>query len=342
MTLEFTGLRVINVENLGGNATGAAAPTCARSTCASRSERRLGAAQQDRDEQGAAQRRPQHHLQAARRRRPGARVPQLHAAGRPGRRRAGVPRRRARHAGRAASATCAFRPTRQGSIDGCLRLRAALADRGAARAGGAALRRAMRADPASPSWRSSSPPRRARALALFAGRGAGPPGTAATGGLQAMADFMEANVPEAERVARPPRCWCASSTARCSSWLQLSREQAGLQPLAPSEKTQAFMTQAVLSLSRRAFYPAPMAVAAEGLHSRCRPACSRWRARPGKNLVYLGCALLILGVFAMLYVRERRLWIWLQSHAGRRHAGSPLALSSTPQDPRRRPRVRRS
>jgi cytochrome c biogenesis protein len=33
---------------------------------------------------------------------------------------------------------------------------------------------------------------------------------------------------------------------------------------------------------------------------------------PGKNLVYLGCALLIVGVFVMLYVRDRRLWVWLQ------------------------------
>jgi cytochrome c biogenesis protein len=33
---------------------------------------------------------------------------------------------------------------------------------------------------------------------------------------------------------------------------------------------------------------------------------------PGKKLVYLGSVLLIVGVFAMLYVRERRLWIWLQ------------------------------
>jgi cytochrome c biogenesis protein len=32
---------------------------------------------------------------------------------------------------------------------------------------------------------------------------------------------------------------------------------------------------------------------------------------PGKNIVYLGCAFLILGIFAMLYVRERRLWVWL-------------------------------
>ena len=36
---------------------------------------------------------------------------------------------------------------------------------------------------------------------------------------------------------------------------------------------------------------------------------------PGRLIVYLGCALLILGVFAMLYVRERRLWVWLSPGA---------------------------
>jgi cytochrome c biogenesis protein len=37
---------------------------------------------------------------------------------------------------------------------------------------------------------------------------------------------------------------------------------------------------------------------------------------PGKNVVYLGCLFLVLGVFAMLYVRERRLWIWIRSDVG--------------------------
>ena len=36
---------------------------------------------------------------------------------------------------------------------------------------------------------------------------------------------------------------------------------------------------------------------------------------PGKNIVYLGCLLLITGIFAMLYVRERRLWVWLTPEA---------------------------
>jgi cytochrome c biogenesis protein len=50
---------------------------------------------------------------------------------------------------------------------------------------------------------------------------------------------------------------------------------------------------------------------------------------PGKTIVYLGCALLIVGIFAMLYVRERRLWIWL-APAGRGSEAS-MALSSNRQ-----------
>ena len=30
---------------------------------------------------------------------------------------------------------------------------------------------------------------------------------------------------------------------------------------------------------------------------------------PGKPIVYWGCALLVLGIFAMFYLRERRLWL---------------------------------
>jgi cytochrome c biogenesis protein len=50
---------------------------------------------------------------------------------------------------------------------------------------------------------------------------------------------------------------------------------------------------------------------------------------PGRNVVYLGCALLILGVFAMLYVRERRLWVWLSPAAAGSEAA--MALSSNRQ-----------
>jgi cytochrome c biogenesis protein len=33
---------------------------------------------------------------------------------------------------------------------------------------------------------------------------------------------------------------------------------------------------------------------------------------PGKNLVYLGSVLLVLGIFAMIYIRERRIWLLIK------------------------------
>lgn len=38
---------------------------------------------------------------------------------------------------------------------------------------------------------------------------------------------------------------------------------------------------------------------------------------PGAMLVYLGCALLALGVCAMYFVRERRLWLWVAPANGK-------------------------
>ena len=46
-----------------------------------------------------------------------------------------------------------------------------------------------------------------------------------------------------------------------------------------------------------------------------RPACSVSRT-PGKRAVYLGSLLLVLGVFAMFYIRDRRIWIWVKPQDG--------------------------
>ena len=91
---------------------------------------------------------------------------------------------------------------------------------------------------------------------------------------------------------------------------QLVRAKAGQAPLAPSESTQGFMNQAVLALSDLHIYPAPMAFQLQDF-TQVQASVFQVARAPGRNIVYLGCALLILGVFAMLYVRERRVWVWL-------------------------------
>ena len=103
-------------------------------------------------------------------------------------------------------------------------------------------------------------------------------------------------------------------------------DQAGQAPLQHDDRTQGFMTQAVLSLSDAQIYPAPLAFELKDF-TQVQASVFQVARAPGKNVVYLGCALLILGVFAMLYVRERRVWVWL-APAGDGQAQASMALSS--------------
>ncbi|MCE1191484.1 MAG: cytochrome c biogenesis protein ResB [Acidovorax sp.] len=209
----------------------------------------------------------------------------------------------------------------KGGMEGFLRMREALSDPAAREE---AVRRYVgqaidtsRRDLAEQLQQSAS-----RALALFAGRGMvdGKP----TGGLQAVSDFMEANVPEAER-ARAGEVLVRILNGTLFELAQLSRQRAGLPPLPQDDATRGFMTQAVLSLSDAQVYPAPVALELTDF-TQVQASVFQVARAPGKNIVYLGCALLILGVFAMLYVRERRVWVWVAPQEGRTHA--TMALSA--------------
>ena len=173
-----------------------------------------------------------------------------------------------------------------------------------------------------------------RALALFAGDEHAPLSAAEKargdavepGGLQALAQFVEASVPEGER-ARISEVLLRIINGCLVELAQITRQQAGLAPLPATEETSRFMTQAVLSLSDAAFYPAPVLLQLSNF-TQVQASVFQLARAPGKNLVYLGAVLLIVGVFTMLYIRERRLWVWLQADGG---GGTNLqaALSTT-------------
>jgi cytochrome c biogenesis protein len=207
----------------------------------------------------------------------------------------------------------------QGSVDGFMRLKHALADPALREQ---AVRRyaATVTDPARPDLARQLAASGERALGLFAGEVL--PGVR---GLQAVADFMEANVPEAER-ARAGEVLVRLLNGALFELAQLSRTQAGLKPLEPSEATQQFMTQAVFALSDVALYPAPMFFLLKDFQHVQASVFQVARA-PGRYIVYLGCAFLIVGIFAMLYVRERRLWVWLAPD-GQGRVQATLAQSS--------------
>ena len=174
-----------------------------------------------------------------------------------------------------------------------------------------------------------------RALALFAGVEpaaqitpvANAPATKppVQGGLQAVSNFLENNVPQAER-ERASEVLVRILNGTLFELLQISRERAGLAPVERNDATQQFMTQAVISLSDTFFYPAPMTFQLKDF-THVQASVFQVARAPGQNIVYLGCLLLIVGVFAMLYVRERRLWVWLAPSADQSSTAT-MALSS--------------
>lgn len=214
----------------------------------------------------------------------------------------------------------------QGSPDGFFRMRVALSDP-AVRAQVVQRYVAQAVDRSRPDLVEPLTASTSRVLSLFAGSPGGADGKP-NGGLQAVADFMDTSVPEAER-ERAGDVLVRILNGALFELAQLTREQAGLKPLVSNDETLAFMSQAVLALSDAQYYPAPMVLQLQDF-TQVQASVFQVARAPGKSVVYLGCALLILGVFAMLYVRERRLWVWLapRDSQGVTQSHATLALSS--------------
>jgi len=215
----------------------------------------------------------------------------------------------------------------QGTTDEFFRLRAALNN--PVLRDLAIARYVVRAvDPTQPGLNQALAASASRVLVLFAGAEPGH-NAKTTGGLQSIADFMESNVPEGER-ERAGEVLIRILNGALFELAQITRERAGLKPFEFDEKTQAFMTQAVLALSDAQVYPAPMVLQLADF-THVQASVFQVTRSPGKYIVYLGCALLILGIFAMLYIRERRLWVWLaprDTDAGGEATMATMAMSS--------------
>ncbi|NBQ86700.1 MAG: cytochrome c biogenesis protein ResB [Betaproteobacteria bacterium] len=167
-----------------------------------------------------------------------------------------------------------------------------------------------------------------RALALFAGEesaAAASAGKRAVSGLQALSDFMEANVPEADR-ARAGEVLVRILNGALFELLQVARERDGQPRAAADARMQTFIGNALVALSDLPLYPAPMALMLTDF-KQVQASVFQVARAPGRNIVYLGCALLILGVFAMLYVRERRLWVWLTDAGEHQGMGAQASMA---------------
>jgi cytochrome c biogenesis protein len=223
------------------------------------------------------------------------------------------------------------------ALTGFVRLRTALSNPASR---DTAIRRyaAKAVDPQRPDLAVQLQGSAARALGLFAGAEqikGGQIKVEQVAGLQALSDFMETNVPQAER-GRASEMLVRILNGVLFELDAVAREQAGVKPM-PEDTMPAFMSQAVLALSDAPLYPAPMALLLKDF-TQVQASVFQVARAPGKTIVYLGCALLIVGIFSMLYVRERRLWVWLAPQEGvslsapRTHATMALSTNRKTMD----------
>lgn len=158
-----------------------------------------------------------------------------------------------------------------------------------------------------------------RGLSLFAGDGK-------EAGYMAISRFLE-QVPQQEQEKAADIFMKILNGSMWDLW-QLAREKDGLKELPADEKHARFLQLSTNALSDASFYNAPVYLQLTGF-DEIKASVFQVTRSPGKKVVYLGCLLLVLGVFSMLYVRERRLWVWIRPDkdaAGQSHA--LMAMSS--------------
>lgn len=151
----------------------------------------------------------------------------------------------------------------------------------------------------------------ARTLAIFAGESGG------RGGFIGVSQFLE-KIPQAEQEKAANIFMKMLNGALWELW-QAANARAGLPAVEASEANGRFLQLATNALSDSVFYGAPVYLQLDEF-TEVKASVLQLTRSPGKNIVYLGCVLLVAGVFAMFYIRERRMWVWVRDTEHGAHA----------------------
>ncbi|MBU1396292.1 MAG: cytochrome c biogenesis protein ResB [Gammaproteobacteria bacterium] len=145
----------------------------------------------------------------------------------------------------------------------------------------------------------------------------------AEGGFQSLGRFIEEKIPEAER-EKAVGTYLRILELAAFEALQLASQQAGLPAAQTDDATGWLVRDTLNSMSDMFVYGAPIYLQLMS-YDEVKASGLQLTRSPGQNVVYFGSLLLTLGVFFMLYVRERRVWLRIKpGHA-------LLAMSSAKQ-----------
>jgi cytochrome c biogenesis protein len=204
-----------------------------------------------------------------------------------------------------------------GSVKEWMLLRAALADSGM-RAAAAQSFAARAADPTNTALREHLEESASRVLNLFAGAtpvndAEGKPIPGAAGGFAAVAAFIDHSVPRAEQAKAADLLLRMLEGSVYDLW-RLAREKAGEPALVPGDDSSRFVRSSINALSDSFYYGAPVFLQLDSF-KQVQASVFQVSRAPGTKIVYLGSLFLVIGIFSMFFVRERRVWFWVKETA---------------------------
>lgn len=159
-----------------------------------------------------------------------------------------------------------------------------------------------------------------KGLDLFAGQEKG-----LGGGFWAIGRYIEKEVAPADQSKIAEYMVKMVGSSMWEVWQQA--RAMNQQPPAPTDDANGrFLQQAINALSDSFLYDSPVYLQLDDF-TQIKASVFQVTRSPGKTIVYLGCLLLVLGVFAMFYIRERRVWVWIKPGA----AGSEALMAMSTQ-----------
>lgn len=130
----------------------------------------------------------------------------------------------------------------------------------------------------------------------------------ADGGIDNLGRMLESTVPEAERERAAEVVLRLLAGSFWELWQQ-ARQRDGLPAMVRDEANTRFAQLALTATSDIQIFDAPILVSLKEFEE-VKASVFQVTRSPGKTTVYVGCLLLTLGIFAMLYIQDRRIWVW--------------------------------
>jgi cytochrome c biogenesis protein len=132
----------------------------------------------------------------------------------------------------------------------------------------------------------------------------------AKGGYSGVAQVIEQSVPEKEREA-VARTYIKMISVAAYEAYNMSLAANGKPVLPSNAETENMLRDSLNAFSDIFFFGTPYYLQLEQFEHKEASGLQLTKS-PGQKWVYLGSVLLVLGIFAMMYIRERRIWLSLR------------------------------